>query len=102
MPQVEKVTGEFPEKDVQLVAVNLQETSQPIKAMIERQKLHLPRVVLDKDGVVAEKYGAVAIPQTVVIDREGNVARLFVGGGPHLGEQLREAIKAVVHGAKPK
>ena len=40
---------------------------------------------------MAEKYGANAIPQTVIIDRDGNVARLFVGGGPHLGDQLREA-----------
>ncbi len=43
---------------------------------------------------MAEKYKANAIPQTVVIDREGNVFRLFVGGGPYLGDQLREAIQA--------
>jgi len=31
------------------------------------------------------------------------VARLFVGGGPHLGDQLRDALDAVlkVPGAKP-
>jgi peroxiredoxin len=98
MPQVEKVTSEFPENDVQLVAVNLQETKEQIKSMMERHKLHAPRVALDKDGTIAEKYGAVAIPQTVVIGREGTVARLFVGCGPHLGDQLRDAIKATLAG----
>jgi peroxiredoxin len=101
MPQVEKVTGEFDQKDVQLVAVNLQETPQQIKAMLERHQLKIPRVALDKDGSIAEKYQANAIPQTVIIGRDGNVARLFVGGGPHLGDQLREAIKATLAGEKP-
>jgi thiol-disulfide isomerase/thioredoxin len=102
MPQVEKAAGEFDEKDVQLVAVNLQETPQQIKAMLERHQLKIPRVALDKDGTVAEKYQAHAIPQTVIIGRDGNVARLFVGGGPHLGDQLREAIKATLAGEKPR
>ena len=68
--------------------------------MLERQKLHV-KVALDRDGVVADKYKAAAIPQTVIINRDGNVARLFVGGGPHLENQLKEAIKAVLNGDKP-
>ena len=102
MPQVEKATGEFDEKDVQLVAVNLQETPQQIKAMLERHQLKIARVALDKDGAIAEKYQAHAIPQTVIIGRDGNVARLFVGGGPHLDDQLRDAIKATLAGEKPE
>ncbi len=101
MPQVEKVVGEFDEKDVQLVAVNLQETPQQIKAMMERHQFKIPRIALDKDGSIAEKYQAHAIPQTVVIGRDGTIARLFVGGGPHLGDQLRDAIKATLAGEKP-
>ena len=95
MPQVEKVAGEFRDRGVQLVAVNLQEEPKQITAMLERHKLH-PTVALDRDGAVAEKYAANAIPQTVIINRDGTVARLFVGGGPHLGDQLREALNAVL------
>ncbi|AGA27735.1 TlpA family protein disulfide reductase [Singulisphaera acidiphila] len=101
MPQVEKVTGEFRDQGVMLVAVNLQESPKEISAMLERHKLNLT-VALDKDGAVAEKYKANAIPQTVIIDREGNVTRLFVGGGPHLGDQLREAIQATLGGPDAK
>ncbi len=101
MPQVERAAGEFKDQNVRLVAVNLQETAEQVTALLERQKLHVT-VALDRDGVVADKYKAVAIPQTVIIGRDGNVARLFVGGGPHLEEQLREAIKAVLGGDKPK
>ena len=100
MPQIDKVTHEFADKGVQLIAVNLQEGPDKITAMLERQKLS-PTVALDKDGIVAEKYGANAIPQTVVIDREGKVTRLFIGGGPHLGDQLREALQALMPADKP-
>jgi thiol-disulfide isomerase/thioredoxin len=95
MPQVERVMQEFRERGVELVAVNLQENPEQITNTLERQKLH-PSVALDRDGTVAEKYGAHAIPQTVIIDRKGTVARLFVGGGPRLGDQLREALNAVL------
>ncbi len=97
MPQVEAVAEEFKDRGVQLVAVNLQEDPKQITAMLERHKMH-PTVALDRDGAVAQKYEANAIPQTVIIDREGKVARLFVGGGPQLGDQLREALKAVLEG----
>jgi peroxiredoxin len=100
MPQVERATAAFKGHEVRLVAVNLQETADQVTALLDRQKLKLT-VALDRDGAVAEKYKAVAIPQTVIIDREGKVARLFVGGGPHLEDQLRQALKSVVAGDKP-
>jgi thiol-disulfide isomerase/thioredoxin len=92
MPQVERAAAAFKDQNVRLVAVNLQETA--------AQKLNVT-VALDRDGGVADKYGAVAIPQTVIIGRDGQVARLFVGGGAHLEEQLKAAIKAVLEGDKP-
>jgi thiol-disulfide isomerase/thioredoxin len=94
MPQVEQVVGEFGEANVRLVAVNLEESPKQIAATLARHKLNVP-VVLDQDGVVAHKYQASAIPQTVVIDREGRVFRVFVGGGPDYADELRDALKAV-------
>jgi thiol-disulfide isomerase/thioredoxin len=99
MPQVERVAEEFRDRNVQLVAVNLQESPERISAMLKRLDLH-PTVALDRDGEVANRYGATAIPQTVIIDRDGTVARLFVGGGPHLGDQLRDALNAVLSSVK--
>jgi peroxiredoxin len=101
MPQVERAAAQFKDQTVRLVAVNLQETAAQVTALLERQKLQVT-VALDRDGAVADKYKAVAIPQTVIIGRDGNVARLFVGGGPHLEAQLKEAITAVLGGEKPK
>jgi len=95
MPQVETVAREFEKDGVTLVAVNLQETPEQIKAMLERHKLRV-KVALDREGIVAEKYKAVAIPQTVIIGKDGKVARMFVGGGAHFGDRLRQALEAVL------
>jgi peroxiredoxin len=97
MPDVYRVVNDFQGRNVRLIAVNLQEAPEAITSALERLELETT-VALDQDGVVAEKYEATAIPQTVIIDAEGNVARLFVGGGPQLADQLRDALESVLRG----
>jgi peroxiredoxin len=101
MPQVEKVVSGFKPRGARLVAVNLQDSPAEIKATLERHKLDLT-VALDRNGAIAEKYGAHSIPQTVVIDRDGKVFRVYVGGGNHLGEQLQNALESLLPGEGAK
>ena len=100
MPQVDAVAGEFADRGVELFAVNLQEDRTAAAGALERLKIH-PAVALDVDGAAAEHYEVTAIPQTVVIDAKGNVAQLFVGGGPNFPEQLRAAIEKALTPATP-
>jgi len=95
MPLVEKAMEEFDPKQVRLVAVNLEEPAKNVQAVLDRHSLKVP-VALDEDGVAARKYEANAIPQTVIVDREGKVHRLYVGGGPDMVEQLSSALKALL------
>jgi thiol-disulfide isomerase/thioredoxin len=95
MPQVDAVAHEFADNGVILVAINIEESADKVKKALTRLKLSTT-VALDKNGRVAERYGATAIPQTVIIDREGKVVRLFVGGSPRFDEQLRNALKSVL------
>jgi thiol-disulfide isomerase/thioredoxin len=92
MPLIDGVVREFAGQNVELVAVNLEEQPEQIKSMLERHKLKID-VALDRDGVVAAKYGVTAIPQTVLIDRAGKVARLFVGGGQGTADSLRKTLQ---------
>jgi peroxiredoxin len=101
MPELAQVHRDSAGSDVKVVAVNLEETPQEITAMLERHRLQIP-VALDRDGVVATKYGVTAIPQTVIIDREGNVVRHFIGGGPHLGKNLADSLHGLLLGVPPK
>lgn len=95
MPLVEEVVNEVGTDKVNLVAVNIQDTPARAQAAVERLKLSAT-VLLDGDGQTAAAYAASAIPQTVIIDRQGNVTHLFVGGGPKFITQFREALQSVV------
>jgi thiol-disulfide isomerase/thioredoxin len=98
MPLVEEAVHSFPADKVQLVAVNLQEQPKQIEALLARHQLAVT-VALDVDGVVAEKYQASAIPQTVIVDAQGNIVKLFVGGGPDLGEQIKKSVQELLEPA---
>ena len=95
MPQVDAIVEEFSDRGVKLVAVNMQEDRAAASSALERLKIH-PSVALDIDGAAAEHYQVTAIPQTVVIDAEGNVAQLFIGSGLEFPAQLRSAIESVL------
>ena len=95
MPLVEEVMKQFSDQGVKLIAVNLEEPANQIKATLERHKLS-PTVVMDTDGVIAGKYQVSGIPQTVIVDKDGKIARLYVGGGPQLAEQLSEALRVLL------
>jgi thiol-disulfide isomerase/thioredoxin len=94
-PLFEEVMSGFAGRDVELIGVNLEEQPAQIKSMLERHKLKF-RVALDRDGGIAARYAVTAIPQTVVIDRDGNIVRLFVGGGKKTADALRKTIEELL------
>ncbi len=95
MPAIDGVVKDMASQDLDLVAVNLEEPAERAQAAMERLKLDT-KVVLDLDGVAAQRYQATAIPQTVIIDRQGIVRHVFVGGGPKMIEQFRSSLQKVL------
>ncbi len=93
LPKVAELLKTLPAEQVAFAAVNLQQTPDEVQDALRRLKLSIP-VALDRDGKVAEKYGATAIPYTIVIGRNGNVSHVFVGSGPRLQEELKGAIES--------
>lgn len=95
IPQVHAVAQEFRDQGVELVGINLEETPRQVTGALERLKLKM-QVAMDKDGKVGGKYGVTSIPKTVIIDREGKVARVYVGGHGGFDKELREALKTLL------
>jgi thiol-disulfide isomerase/thioredoxin len=95
MPEVDRVVKEIGGQDVELIAVNLQEGKERINTAVARLAL-AATVLMDVDGEVAQQYEANAIPQTVIIDRQGVVTHLFVGGGNKFVEEFSTALKATL------
>jgi peroxiredoxin len=94
LPQAEGVVGEFPEGTVRLIAVNLEESAEVATQVLERLRVKT-RIALDKTGTIAAQFGATELPQTVVIDRQGRVAKVLVGGGVEFRTELREVLRAI-------
>ncbi|MDB4353430.1 TlpA family protein disulfide reductase [bacterium] len=95
MPLVERAMEQFDPDKVKLISVNLQESVQQIQPVLERYNLNLT-VALDTDGVAAARYEARAIPQLVIIGKDGIVEQLYVGGGPTVVNQMSESIQAML------
>lgn len=95
MPEVDRVVKEIGGKDVELIAVNLQEGKERINTAVARLAL-AATVLMDVDGEVAQQYEANAIPQTVIIDRNGTVTHLFVGGGNKFVDEFSTALKSTL------
>jgi thiol-disulfide isomerase/thioredoxin len=92
MPKVDEIVEEIGTDKVHLVAVNLQEPAARVEAALAKLNI-APTVLLDVDGEVAAAYGASAIPQTVIIDKQGVVQHLFVGGGNRFVTNFRAALE---------
>ncbi len=95
MPEVDRVVKEIGGNEVELIAVNLQEGKERINTAVARLAI-AATVLLDVDGEVAQLYQANAIPQTVIIDRQGTVTHLFVGGGNKFVNEFSTALKATL------
>jgi thiol-disulfide isomerase/thioredoxin len=91
IPHIDQINADLSDKGLKVFAVNLQEPKPLVQKFVVSKKLTLP-VLLDTDGVTGKKYLANAIPETVIIGKDGVVKKVFVGFGGD--EALRAAIDA--------
>lgn len=91
LPKITEIGQQYKGADVDVIAINIEQSSAEIKALLDRLAIS-PLVVMDTDGAVARAYQAEAIPQTVIIDRNGKVTHVFVGGGGNTEAKIRDAL----------
>ncbi len=91
MPHLNAIYNDLKDKGVNVFAVNLQEDKDKVEAYLKAQKLGMP-VLLDSKGTVGQLYKAEAIPQTVVVGKDGRVAKVMIGYRPGAEKVLRDAI----------
>jgi len=97
LPAIAKVAAEYKEKGVVFYAVNLQEDEEKVRRFLEEKKLDV-ETLLDLEGDVGEEYHAEAIPQTVLVGRDGSVQVVHVGLLPNLEKQLTGELDALLQG----
>jgi thiol-disulfide isomerase/thioredoxin len=87
MPRIHQIAREHTDAGVDAVFVNLEESEDRVRGLLERLEV-VPQVAMDTDGSFAKQYAVQAIPQTVVIDRDGTIVRVLVGAGEQTEQEL--------------
>ena len=101
MPSMEKAYQEYKERGFAVLAVNVDKArGAPVEEFIRELKLTFP-VLLDPEETTKKSFGIRGLPQTVLIDRRGRVARHVYGSLDWFGGPARRVIEQLL-GVKGK
>ena len=99
MPAMERLYQEFRGKGLEIVAVNFMESRELVQAFAEEQKLTYP-MLLDSRAEIAEQFGVMRLPETVLIGREGEVIAKTIGYKDWYKEDVRELVADLLDNGK--
>jgi len=92
MPDLQAVYGELRDRGLVVVGVNQGESRQQVSAFAREFGLTFP-IGLDEDQSIGRQYGVRAYPTTFIIDRQGVIREVIVGG-----PLTRSAVRRQVEG----
>jgi uncharacterized protein (TIGR03435 family) len=72
IPHLNELAEEFANEDVRFISIS-NEAAEPVERFLQRREMK-SWVALDKENATFRAYGVHGIPQTVIVDREGNIA----------------------------
>lgn len=79
MPDLVKTHGKFKARGLETIAVAMSyDPPEYVRQFSEKNQLPF-KVALDKDGSVAQAFGARVTPTTFVIDKQGQIVQRIVG-----------------------
>lgn len=101
MPVVTEVAQSMADSGVVVYAVNVGEQADEINEFLKKVKITVP-IVLDPESKIAGAYQTEAIPQTILIGKDGRIEVVHVGfeGLDQFRQQLTEQLKVLVDGGK--
>jgi thiol-disulfide isomerase/thioredoxin len=79
MPSMEILHQKYRDKDLVILAVDIQESGEEVNKFMSANGLNFTSA-LDVSGEVSGRYGIRSIPTTFIIDRNGQVVLMTVGG----------------------
>ena len=95
MPAMERLYQEFRGQGLEIVAVNFMEPPDLVQAFAEEQKLTYP-MLLDRKAEIAEQYGVMRLPETVLIGRKGEIIAKAIGYKDWYKDDVRELVAGLL------
>ena len=95
MPLLEQLYSEYQPLGFTILGVNVEEDSSKAKALLSDIPVSFP-VLFDTQSQVSKLYDVVAMPSTVLVDRDGNVRYLHHGYKPGYEQTYQEQVRALI------
>lgn len=100
LPLLDGLRQEFPSRDFQVIAVNLDRDPRKALDFLARRPVGYPSAS-DPDGVLPERFELPTMPTSFLIDRQGVVRHVHEGFRPEDIDGLRQRIRRLLGGGSP-
>jgi hypothetical protein len=94
LPILAEIAQQYKDKSVVVYAVNSEDNGDSIKSFLQAQNINID-VLLARNDNVSSLYGVEYLPQTVIIDKKGQIQSIHTGLLPNLKEALTEEIETL-------
>lgn len=95
IPILEKISKAYQKQNLKVYLVNLKEENATVKNLLTKIDISIP-ILMDRYGVVADKYGVQSIPKLILIDKEGKVRFIHDGYSVDLEKKLNDEISRLL------
>lgn len=95
MPILEKIYQKYQPLGFTLLGVNVEENSDDAKAYLKDVEVSFP-ILFDNQNKVSQLYDVIAMPSTIMIDRDGNMRYLHQGYKPGAEEEYVRYVKTLL------
>ncbi len=95
MPLLDELYNNYKPLGFTILGVNVEEDSGKAKAVLRDIPVSFP-VLFDTQNTVSQLYNVVAMPSTVLVDRDGKVRYLHKGYKPGYEQHYQEQIRSLI------
>lgn len=95
MPILEKIYQKYRPLGFTLLGVNVEEDSEEAKRYLKDVEVNFP-ILFDNRNQVSQLYHIIAMPSTILIDRDGQLRYLHQGYQPGVEQQYIDHVKSLL------
>ncbi len=95
MPLLNELYRQYQPMGFTVLGVNVEQDPGKAKALLEDIPVSFP-VLFDTQGKVSRLYDVIAMPSTILVDRDGNIRYLHHGYKPGYETTYQEQVRALI------
>jgi len=95
MPLLDELYQQYQPLGFTILGVNVEENSTQARQMLKKLPVNFP-VLFDNKSDVSKLYNVVAMPSTVLVDRDGNIRYLHQGYKPGYEESYQQQVRELI------